>query len=57
MCSVFGMKCLLSSNLTAHLEPFYNLHDYLCEIKYRIQITQKDARNYLLKCNVYIIEN
>lgn len=47
---VFGKKCTLPSNLTTHLEPLYNFDDYPCELKYRIQTTQKEARNNLLKC-------
>lgn len=47
---VFGKKWSLPSNLIADLEPLYNFDNYPCELKYRIQTTQKDARNNLLKC-------
>lgn len=46
---VFGKKCSLPSSLTSQLEPLYNFDDYPCELKYRLQITQKEARNNLLK--------
>lgn len=46
---VFGKKCSLPSNLTLDLEPLYNYDHYPCELKYRLQLSQKEARNNLIQ--------
>lgn len=46
---VFGKKCSLPSNLMTDLEPLYNYEHYPCELKYRLQVSQKEARSNLLK--------
>lgn len=46
---VFGKKCILPSNLNKDIvEPIYNYESYPCELKYRIQLSQKEARDNLL---------
>lgn len=49
---VFGKKCSLPSNLSKDLEPLYNFENYPCELKYRLQLSQKEARNNLLNSKV-----
>lgn len=44
---VFGKKCSLPSNLTNDLDPLYNFNSYPCELKYRLQLSQKEAKNNL----------
>lgn len=46
---VFGKKCSLPSNLTNDLEPLYNFESYPHELKYRLQLSQREARNNLVK--------
>lgn len=46
---VFGKKCSLPRNLCTQVEPLYNFDYYPYELKYRLQITQKEARDNLLK--------
>lgn len=46
---VFGKKCILPSNLSSgHVDPLYNYDSYPLELKYRLQLTQKEARNNLI---------
>lgn len=47
---VFGKACLLPSNLKGNnIEPLYNFDDYPSELKYRLSISQRDARKNLLQ--------
>jgi hypothetical protein len=46
---VFGKKCNTPSNLINTVEPLYNPDDYALELKYRLQLAHKDARENLLK--------
>ncbi|KAH9643789.1 hypothetical protein HF086_002287 [Spodoptera exigua] len=46
---VFGKKCSLPSNLTNRVDPLYNIDYYPFELKFRLQKSQKDARDNLLK--------
>lgn len=51
---VFGKKCNLPSNLTKpDIDPLYNSSDYALELRYRLQVAQKEARESLIKkkCN------
>lgn len=45
---VFGKHCNIPSNLQNTLEPMYNFSDYFCELKYRLQKSQLEARDKLL---------
>lgn len=46
---VFGKKCNIPSNLsTDTVSPLYNCDDYPLQLKYRLQTTQKEARQNLL---------
>lgn len=49
---VFGKKCILPSNLNKVVEPIYNYESYPCELRYRIQLSQKEARDNLLKSKI-----
>lgn len=49
---VFGKKCSLPSNLTNDVEPLYNYESYPHELKYRLQLSQKEARNNLLRSKI-----
>lgn len=49
---VFGKKCILPSNLCKLIEPIYNYESYPCELKYRLQLSQKEARDNLLKSKI-----
>lgn len=46
---VFGRACSLPNNLMKQVDPLYNYDSYPCEMKYRLQISQKQARENLLK--------
>ncbi|KAH9640804.1 hypothetical protein HF086_001965 [Spodoptera exigua] len=46
---VFGKQANLPSNLTIHPEPIYNHESYLLELKYRLQLSQTEARENLIK--------
>lgn len=47
---VFGKKCCLPSNLTNRVvDPLYNVDYYPFELKFRLQKSQKEARDNLLK--------
>lgn len=45
---VFGKVCPLPSNILKTVEPLYNFGSYPCELKYRLQLSQKQARDNLL---------
>lgn len=46
---VFGKKCILPSNLNSNkVDPLYNFDSYPLELKYRIQTSQKEARENLI---------
>lgn len=45
---VFGKVCNLPSNLSSTIQPLYNFDSYPLELKHRLQISQKDARENLL---------
>lgn len=49
---VFGKKCNLPSNLTSQIEPLYNHENYPMELRYRLQISQRDARENLIKSKI-----
>lgn len=46
---VFGKICNMPSNLRSVVEPLYNYESYPCELKYRLQVSNKDARENLYK--------
>lgn len=47
---VYGRKCKLPSNLSGDIvQPLYNHESYPKELKYRLQLSQKEARDNLLK--------
>ncbi|KAH9636145.1 hypothetical protein HF086_007097 [Spodoptera exigua] len=46
---VFGKQANLPSNLTIHPEPIYNHESYPLELKYRLQLSQTEARENLIK--------
>lgn len=46
---VFGKLCNIPSNIINNIDPMYNFNDYLIELKYRLQKSQEDARNNLIK--------
>lgn len=49
---VFGKRCILPSNLTNKVDPLYNFDDYPKELKFRLQMSQQDARKNLIKQKV-----
>lgn len=50
---VFGKKCTLPSNLNSgSVDPLYNVDSYPLELKYRIQMSQKEARDNLIKSKI-----
>lgn len=51
---VYGNKCNLPSNLTKIIEPLYNFNTYLLELKCRLQVSQNEARNNLLRSKLNI---
>lgn len=47
---VFGRKCILPSNLNKqYVDPLYNYDNYPAELKFRLQTSQKEARDNLIK--------
>jgi RNase H-like domain found in reverse transcriptase/Reverse transcriptase (RNA-dependent DNA polymerase)/Integrase zinc binding domain/Integrase core domain/Retroviral aspartyl protease len=50
---VFGKLCILPTNLVqgenGKIEPLYNIEDFSCELKYRIQTAQAEAYKTLIK--------
>lgn len=46
---VYGKKCILPSNLSnGTIDPLYTCDDYPKELKYRLQVSQKEARDNLI---------
>lgn len=45
---IFGRQCDLPSNLVKQVEPVYNYDDYVIELKHKLQIAHKDARETLI---------
>lgn len=51
---VFGKKCILPTNLTgSEIEPIYNYDSYPAELRYRIQVSQKEARENLIESKMH----
>lgn len=47
---VFGKKCNLPSNLSSkQVDPIYNTDNYALELQYRLQLSQKEAIDSLLR--------
>lgn len=46
---VFGKKCSIPTNIIQTVDPVYNYSSYPVELKYRLQKSQEDARNNLIK--------
>lgn len=46
---VFGKTCELPSRISSTVEPLYNPSDYSLELRYRLQVARKDARENLIK--------
>lgn len=46
---VFEKTCALPNNLKSNIEPLYDHWSYPLELKYRLQTSQKEARQNLLK--------
>lgn len=49
---VYGKQCNLPSNLCKHVEPLYNSEHYPLELRYRLQLSQKEARNNLINSKI-----
>lgn len=49
---VYGKKCNLPSNLSTIVEPLYNHDSYPLQLKYRLQVSQNDARKNLIKTKI-----
>lgn len=50
---VFGKICSLPSNLDNNIvEPLYNHESYPLELKFRLQLTQKEARENLIRSKI-----
>jgi hypothetical protein len=52
---VFGKICVLPSNIATVqdiVDPLYNVDDYVCELKYRLQCAHKDAHENLEKSKI-----
>lgn len=47
---VFGKPCEMPTRIFSNIEPLYNPDNYSSELKYRLQVANKDARENLLKC-------
>lgn len=46
---VFGKKCNIPTRLTSNVvEPIYNIDNYALELRYRLQLANKDAREKLI---------
>jgi transposase InsO family protein len=50
---VYGKKCNLPSNLTKNIDPVYNYDSYPIEFKYRLQVSQSEARKNLINSKIY----
>lgn len=42
----------MPSNLLTKVEPLYNYDSYPCELRYRLQVSQQEARNNLIKSKI-----
>lgn len=50
---VFGRQCRLPDSISnCNVEPLYNPDDYCSELKYKLQVALRDARNNLIACKV-----
>lgn len=49
---VFGKLCNIPSNIISKVDPVYNFNSYAIELKYRLQKSQEDARNNLIKTKI-----
>lgn len=50
---VFGKSCILPSNLNSNtIDPLYNYDSYPSELKYRLQVAQKEARENLINSKI-----
>lgn len=49
---VYGRKCNLPNNLSKCVEPLYNYDNYPLELKYRLQVSQTEARNNLIASKI-----
>lgn len=50
---VFGKKCSLPSNLLSNIiDPLYTFDNYPLELKFRLQLAQKEARENLLSSKI-----
>jgi hypothetical protein len=49
---VFGKRCKVPSNLLSHVEPLYNYENYPLELRYRLQVAQKEARENLINSKI-----
>lgn len=50
---MYGRKCSLPSNLSGDIvEPLYNHESYPKELKFRLQLSQKEARDNLIKSKI-----
>lgn len=47
---VFGRQCCLPNSLEHDVEPLYNTDDFCLDLKYKLQVALRDARNNLLAC-------
>lgn len=47
---VFGRQCRLPNSLELDVEPLYNIDDYCLDLKYKLQVALRDARNNLVAC-------
>lgn len=45
---VFGRPSIIPSRISQYIEPLYNPENYPLDLKYRLQVAHKDARNNLL---------
>lgn len=46
---VFEKVCYIPSNLSDNLDPLYNYDHYMLELRYRLKVVQRDAREHLLR--------
>lgn len=46
---VYGKKCNLPSNILKSIDPLYNTDDYPLELKYRLQVSHKEAQQNLIR--------
>ena len=46
---VYGRRCILPSNIAEQVDAVYNYEDYAIEMKNKLQIAHRDAREILIK--------